>query len=803
MQALRVFTKTPGFAAAAVLTLAVGIGANTAIFTVTNAVLLRPLAYAQPDGLVVLSAEHKLAPAGLGPMSWPRFTFLLEQSRSFSSLAAFAAETFNLTGRGDPEQVRAARVSHNFFPVLGVPPAWGRVFRPDEDRPGGEPVVMLGHEFCSRQFGGAAAAIGQHLTLDAKDYTVIGVLPVGFRFDFLGSHVDIWAPRLMDFNLTTPQQVQAGVGFLNAVARLRPGTAIAGAQSEMDALAAQYRSQNPKMPDADPALVLRVSNLRDRMVANVRPALLILFGAVTLVLLIACANVASLLLSRALGRKREIAVRAAMGATRGGIVRQLLAESLMLALLGGAAGTLLSSWGTRFAATMAAGSLPRAEEIRTDVRVLAFALVVSLGAGVLFGLVPALQLSRADLSSVLRSEGRGATSGRRQNRLRNLLVVSQVALSVVLLIGAGLLIRNLAQMRSGSQGFDQRHLLTLNLALPPARYSGGVPITAFFDGVLRELRALPGVVSATAASALPANPKRISPALAEGQPAVPLAERPLFNIQMIAPEYAATMRIPLLRGREFTARDDARAPLVAMVNEAVVRRYWPNADPIGKHILLGRIPQPVEVVGVLGDVRNVDLAQDAAPEICVPLAQRPWSNMNLIVRTAGDPHAMTAAVRARVLAIDRDQPITSVQSMDELLESAAAQPRFTTSLLGALSATALLLAIMGIYGVIAYSVAERTGEMGIRMALGAERRDILRMVVLQGLTLAGCGVSIGVVAALALTRWMAGLLYHVSATDPLTFVACAVLFTTVACCASYLPARRATRVDPMVALRHE
>jgi predicted permease len=424
-------------------------------------------------------------------------------------------------------------------------------------------------------------------------------------------------------------------------------------------------------------------------------------------------------------------------------------------------------------------------------------------AGFVFGLMPALQVSRPDLNMVLRSEGRGATSGGRHDALRNLLVVSQVALSTVLLIACGLLVRNFVQLSAASPGFDPHRLLTLAITLPPARYPDAARRLAFFNELLRQVRALPGVRAAAGTTALPVNAVRFSMALPEGQPMVPLAERPMFNIQQVTPGYAAAMRIPLRYGREFTDGDDAKAPRVVMVNEAAARRYWPRENPVGKHVLLGRQPGPSEIVGVLGDVENLAVGTDPQAEIFVPFAQIPWATQNLVVRTAGDPRSLTAAVRARVLALDRDQPVTGVESMDEVLEADAAQPRFTTCLLGGLAATAFLLSMVGIYGVIAYSVAERTQEMGIRIALGADGRDILRLVLGHGLLLAGTGIAIGLAAAFALTRLMTVLLYRVSVTDPLTFIAGPTLFAAVALGASYLPARRAMRVDPAIALRAE
>jgi putative ABC transport system permease protein len=802
--ALRIFQRAPGFAAAAVLTLAIGIGANTSIFSVANALLLRPLPYRQSDRLVLIDARRKgSANVSQGPLSVPRFEQVEQRNRSFGAVAAFTPEVFNLTGRGDPEQIPSARVSWRFFEVLGISPAKGRGFRPEEDKPGGDLVVLISDGLWQRRFARDPKVIGRTMTLDSKDYTIVGVLPPDFRFAFFGPTTEILAPRVFDLNSLNPGMVQAGVGFLNLVARLKPGMNVSTAQADLNRLSAEYRAENPKMPDSDPGLVVHAGNLQDEMVSGVRTAVLVLFAAVSLVLLIACANVASLLLSRALGRKREIAVRMAVGATRGGLIRQLLTESLILALMGGALGAWWSSWGTQALASLAQGTLPRAAEIRVDGGVLLFTLAISVFAGLLFGLMPALQVSRPDLNMVLRSEGRGSTSGRRHNALRNLLVVSQVGLSTVLLIGAGLLLRNFVQLSAGSPGFDSHHLLTLGITLPPARYPDSARRVTFFHELLQQVRSLPGVRGAAGTTALPVNASRFSMALPDGQPMVPLAERPIFNLQQVTPGYAAAMRIPIRFGREFTDRDDAKAPRVVIVNEALARRYWPKENPVGKHILVGRMPGPSEVVGVLGDVPNLAVGTDPQPEIYLPFAQIPSATQNLIVRTAGDPCSVAAAVRARVLALDRDQPVTAVQSMDELLQAGAAQPRFTTYLLGGLSVTAFLLSMVGIYGVIAYSVAERTQEMGIRIALGADNRDILRLVLGHGLLLAAAGIAIGLAAAFALTRLMSSLLYHVSVTDPITFIAGPAVFAAVALLASYLPARRAMRVDPAIALRAE
>ena len=801
--ALRMLAKNPGFTAVAVGTLALGIGANTAIFTVANTLLLRPLPYAQPDRLVLIAAAQINQRSRPGVFSFPRFTMMREHARSFSGIAAFTNEIFNLTGRGDPEQIPSARVSWNFLDVLGVRPALGRSFLPDEDQPGGKPVVLISSRLWRNRFGGAVDVVGKSVSLDSRDYTVIGVLPDGFVFSFLGSNVDIWAPKVFELNLATPDQIRAGAGFLSAVARLRDGVSRDQAQAEMDVLTLQYRQENPNRPDADPQQTVDVGDLQSQLVANIRPALLILLGAVGFVLLIACANVASLLLSKALSRKKEIAVRTALGASRGTLIRQLLTESLALAVFSGVIGILLSMWGTHVLSTLSQRSLPRIREIGVDGFVLAFTAGLSLLTGILFGLMPALHISKADLNSALRDEGRGSTGSRRRNVARNLLVVSQVALSMILLVGSGLLIRSFIQLQTSSPGFDPKNVLTLGIALPPARYSTPQQMIAFYDQAIQQLRTLPGVEAVAISSALPVNPSRFSPVLIEGQPAVPIGQRPVVNIQTISPDYTKVMRVPLLRGRTFTDHDDPKAAAVAIVNQALVRQFWPAENPIGKRIWLGRRNISCEVVGVLGDVKNQNLTTEPRPEILLPFPQLPWAALNVSLRTTADPHSLISAVRHQLSEIDKDQPVTNVQTMEELFDSARSQPRLTMFLLGIFSATALLLAIVGIYGVISYSVVQRTQELGIRMALGAARGDILKLVIGHGLVLTGAGILIGLVASFALTRVMSTLLYQVSTTDPLTFALSSALFTLVALTASYLPARRATRIDPTSALRSE
>jgi len=800
--ALRMLAKSPGFTAVAVLTLALGIGANTAIFTVAYAQLLRALPFADPSRLVFVGVADANKRSELTLMSYQRFTAIQEQGRSFSGIAVVTNENFNFSGHGDAEQIPSARTTWNFFDVLGVRPLLGRTFTASEDQPGGKPVALISYSFWMTHFDGARDIAGKNITLDSRDYTVIGVLPRDFSFSYLGARIDIWAPRVYDFNLITVDQVQRGAGFLSAVARLRPGVSRSQAQAEMDVLNRQYLQANPGRPDSDPRMVVDLTDLQRLLVADIRPALLLLLGAVALVLLIACANVASLLLSRALSRKKEIAVRAALGAGRGVLLRQLLIESLLLAGFGGIVGIILSEWGTHVLSTLAASTLPSLADLHMDARALAFTLAISLGSGLFFGLVPAVQLSKPDLNTVLRDEGRGSTGGRRRNIARNILVVSQVALSMVLLVGSSLMVRSFIRLQTATPGFDPKNVLSMRISLPPTKYATYPQMIAFYNEALKRVRALPGTESVAISSALPVHTTRRSPALLEGLPELPLGQRPILNIQTLSPGYTKVLRVPLLRGRTFTEHDDAAAPPVVMVNQALVRQYWPRENPIGKHINMG-FGKPSEVVGVLGDIRNGSLARDTIPEVFVPFPQMPWNSLNLTVRTTQDPHLSISAVRHEISAIDKDQPITNVKTLEEVLELASAQRRFTMLLLAIFSATALILAIVGIYGVIAYSVAQRTQEMGIRIALGAAKTDILKLVIGQGLLLTVSGIAIGLIASAALTRVLSSMLYQTSATDPIIFLSSAALFLVVASLASYVPARRATQIDPTDALRHE
>ncbi len=794
----RMLRKNLGFTLAAIFSLALGIGGNTAIFSITSALLLRPLPYQEPQQLVNVETHSSSRDPG---MTLLRYELIRDHNRSFSGVAVYTNDNFNLTGHGEPVQVPVARVSANFMSLLGVQPELGRTFSEDEGRPEGKPVVVITDALWHSRFGADPQVIGQTVTLDTVPHTIVGVLPAHVEFPFLGP-ADVWTPRYFEYTLMTAQRLRMGVGYLNLVARLKPGTSTTLANAELSVLNEQYRQQNPNFPDAEPGMMMTAAPLRDLVVGNVRTGVLVLSAAIGLVLLIACANVASLLLSRALARKKEIAVRTALGASRAVLVRQLLIESLLLSLMSGVLGLGLGFAGMRYFTATGAGNLPSGIPFTMDARVLMFCLGISVVTGLLFGIIPALQLSRANVNETLRDEGRGATGGHRRTRLNGLLVVGQVAISLLLLIGAGLLLRSFSRLLRVDPGFDAQNVLTMNVSLPTVKYAKPEMQTAFFDEMLRKVAALPGVRSAAISAALPLTTKRITPLLPEGQPDVPLPQRPFIDIEAISPQWFQTMRVPLLAGRQFTDADNAQAPKVAVVNQTFAHQFWPRENAVGKHIVVGRGPQPSEVIGVSADVKNRGLAQDPQPQLYLPFAQIPWGNMNLLVRTAVEPHTMISSVRAQISAVDPDQPVMNVTTVDELMDSLRAQPRFTMVLLGIFSGTALLLAVVGIYGVLAYSVAQRRQELGVRLALGAQKSDILRLIVGQGLTLVAVGIAVGLIAALALTHVMSSLLFKVGAYDLSTFALAPLTFMLIALLASYLPARRATQVDPTEALRN-
>lgn len=798
----RMLRKAPGFTLAAIITLALAIGANTAIFSVTNALLLRPFPYREPQQLVSVDARSPDTKFGTTLL---RYELVRDHNKVFEAVGVYTNDNFNLTGRGEPLQVAVARVSANFFSILGVQPQLGRNFSEEEGRPEGKPVVMISDALWRSRFGGDRNVVGQSVNLDTTPHTVIGVLPRDVQFPFVGQ-ADIWTPRYFEYTLMTPQRLRMGVGYLDMIARLRPGTSMHQADAELAVLNREYREQNPTAPDADRVVTMAATPLRDLVVANIRVGILALTMFVGVVLLIGCANVASLLLSRALARRREAAVRTALGASRVALVRQFLTESVLLSLLSGALGLGLAFAATRYLVTAAVNDLPRGIPISIDADVLLFTTGISVLTGLLFGILPALQLSRTNVNETLRDEGRGSSSSRRRVQLKGLLVVGQVALSLLLLIGAGLLVRSFVGLLHVDPGFDAHSLLTMNVSLPTVKYAKPEQQIAFFDELLRRVSAAPGVRDAAVSAALPLSWKRITPVLPEGHPDVPLPQRPFVDIEAISPLWFRTMRVPLLTGRWFSDADNGQAPKVVIVNDTFARRYWPNQSAIGKHIIVGRGPSASEVVGVAADIKNKGLAEDTQAQLYLPFAQLPWGNMNLLVRTNVEPRSILSTVRGEVAAVDPDQPVTNVQTADELMDASRAQPRLTMLLLAAFSVTALILAMVGLYGVLAYTVEQRRQELGIRLALGAERSDILRLVVKQGLALTAGGVVIGIVVAgalsLALRRLVSSVLYKVSTHDFLTFVVVPLAFLGVAFLASYLPGRRATKVDPTEALRH-
>jgi putative ABC transport system permease protein len=795
--AARTLAKAPAFTLAVVLTLALGIGANTAIFTVLNALLLRPFPYRSPAQLLSVSTKDEAKDFGC---TLVRYELVRDFNHSFESVAVWANDNLNLTGRGEPLQVPIARVSPSFFPMLGIQPQLGRIFTQEEGTPQGKAVVILSNEMWRTRFHADQNVIGQTVNLDSIASTIVGVLPADARFPFMPK-ADIFTPRYFELSLIPPQRLRMGVGYLNLVARMRPEITLQRVNTELAVLNQRYRDQNPTAPDAGSANQMIALHLHDEVVGSVRRKVLVLSGAVMLVLLIACANVASMLLARAIARRKEFAMRAALGASRSVILRQVLTESLLIAFLAGTLGAAIGWAATRIFAVAGSSQLPSGIPIGVDLNVLLFTASISALAGVLFGIVPAFQLSQVDLNSTLRDAGQGVSSSYPRSRLKNLLVVGQVALSLLLLIGAGLLLRSFEQLLRVDPGFDVHSVLAMNISLSTTKYAKPDQQIAFFDDVVRRVSALPGVSSAAISAALPLSWKRITPVLPEGQPDVPLAQRPFVDIEAISPEWFKTMRVPLRGGRTFSPADDASAPPVVIVNETFARQFWPGASALDKKVIIGRRLQPATVVGVAVDVKNKGIEQETQPQLYLPFPQLPWSDMNLLVRTAVPPLQAASAVRNQIASVDGDQPVTDVKTVEELIDDSRAQPRFTMLLVSCFSGVALVLAIIGVYGVLSYMVAQRRREFGIRMALGADRAAVLRLVLRQGMILTVAGLAAGLAAALLLTRLMATMLYKVGTHDIATFALAPILFLCITSAASYLPARQATRVDPIEALK--
>lgn len=819
---VRMLFKNRSVTAVAVITLALGIGANTAIFSVVDAVLLRSLPYPEAEKLVLLWA----GPQGeLAPSSLPDYREWRDQNRVFEGLGGFYYGDFNLSGEGkDPERVQGAYITTNFFSVLGVTPAMGRSFFPEEDQFGRHRVVLLSYSLWQRRYGGDPNIVGRTIDIGGEAHTVAGVMPSDMPFLDNSPRVELWRPISFPAGDNMDSRNNH---FVILIGRLKRGTTIEQARAEVSAVAANIKARFPGNDGLDGW----VAQLGEQLIGDVRVGLLVLLGAVGFVLLVACVNVANLLLARAASREKELAIRASLGATRGRLIRQLVFESVPLGLIGGGAGLLLATWGVALIDSSLPATLPRPNEIGIHGHVLLFTLGVSLLTIMVFGLLPAFQATRSDVRESLGEGGRGMTSGRRRSRLRSALVAAELALAMVLLIGAGLMARSFLNLRKVDAGFKPRNVLTMRIPLPESKY----PIPAnpnspppkalgFFEQLLERVRAVPGVESAGLTTMLPLGAgsgwgKFLS---IEGRPIPPSMDQvPSARFVLVSDDYLRAIGIPVLKGRGFTEHDTAQSPQVAIINETIARRFFPDEDPLGKTIWMGP-PEtllPAEdqtpenrsvrrtIVGVVADVKGPSLDKAAQGEVMAPYLQynrEGWMNvLMLAVRTTAAPQASIASVREVVRDLDHDQPITSVATMEERMSRALSEPRFSAVLLGLFALMGLMLAAVGIFGVMSYVVTQRTHEIGIRMALGASRRDVLTLVVGQGIRLTILGLAIGLAASLALTRLMSTLLFGVSATDPMTFALISAVLAAVALFSCYLPARRATNVDPMIALRYE
>ena len=800
---LRQLRRNPGFTAVAVLTLALGIGANTAIFSIVDAVLLRPLAYPHPDQLVLLFNVPLEQPDALGAVSWRDFTEIREQNRVFSRMGGNAFHDLTLTGAGEPSIVNTADVTPEIFPLLDAKPLAGRTLLPEDGRQGAAPVAVLSENLWRSRFGSNPALIGQSINLDMRSFTVVGILPASFRYPDGAAHQDVWIPIAQD-PVFGPLTRKPGIPVMSGIGRLKRGVSIAQAQADMNTLSARLAKE---FPAQDSGRRLRIESFPQFVVGNVKTALLILLGAVGLVLLIACANIANLLLSRGTSRSREIAMRMALGAERSRVVRQLLTESALLGLLGGAAGVAIAAVSVWSFRPFLPADLTRISSIHVGGPVFLFALLVSLAAALVFGLAPSLFATRSNLQTSMQEGGERA--GQRGGRfLRSFLASAEISLAVVLLVGGGLLIRSFARVTSVDPGFDPQNVIEAEVSLPQFEYSTPQQWTDFSNQLLERLRSQPGMRDSAIAAPLPMDRQGEASFTFTivGNPPLQPGKPNTADYATVSPEYFHVMRIPLLRGRFFSEQDSPSNPKVAIISSALARRYFPNQDPLGREMKFGFPPNvnvSREIVGIVGDVRDVSLSQKPGPMMYVPFAQAPLWGGEVVARSSMDASSVAAGIRQAVHSIDKNLPVTDVNSFPQVLNTSVAQERFRTLLMASFSIIALLLAAVGIFGVISFSASQRTREIGIRMALGAERRDVLAMVVGQGLRLALIGVAVGIVGAFALTRFLSTLLYGITPTDPVTFTAVSLILVAVALLACYIPARRAAKVDPMVALRYE
>ncbi|HMZ17251.1 MAG TPA: ABC transporter permease [Blastocatellia bacterium] len=807
---VRMLLKKPGFTLIAIVTLALGIGANTAIFSVVNAVLLRPLPYAEPERLVSLWETSRKNPAANSSVSYPNFYDWRAQSQSFERMASYYTGSATLTGAATPVNLRLAVVSAELFPLLGAKTQLGRVFLPEENKAGNSAgrVVILSHRLWHRQFSADPAVVGRSITLSGKPFNVVGVMPAGFQYPIEAQPTELWITSAIDGEKADPKDQsndeQRGAHYLQVIGRLKPGVKLEQAQAELSVIAANLEKQ---YPDTNTRAGARVIPYHADLVADYRGALWIILGAVGCVLLIACANVANLLLARATARYKEIAVRSALGASRRRIIRQLLTESLTLSLTGGLLGLLLAWWGTEMLVKLIPEDLPRLSEINLDRWVFVFTLLVSAATGIIFGLAPALQASKVELTEAMKEGGRASGAGGR-SRMRNALVVAEIAIAIVVLVGAGLLLQSFRKLQQVDLGYDTRNVLTATVEIADTQYPKKEQVAEFFKTLLEKVKALPGVESASGITPLPLSGDTFSITFEVEGRNIPKGEQPSAHFRVIREDYFPTMKTPLLAGRDFTANDTTKSTPVIIVNEAFAQKHFPGENPLGKHlkpgISLGEEKKWYEIVGIVRNVKHrQSLGHDYEPEYFMPHSQMAFSSLNLVVRTKNDPRTLAGAIQREVSSLDKDVPIYHVKTLEQYLGAAVSQPKFNALLLSLFAGLALALTAIGLYGVMAYSVAQRTQEIGVRIALGAGTGDVLKMVLRHGLTLTAIGLAVGLSAAFALTRLLSAMLYGVTATDPLTFAVIALLLTGVALPACYFPARRATKVDPMIALRYE
>jgi putative ABC transport system permease protein len=817
--AWRGLVKTPAFTAIAIITLALAIGANTAVFSLINALLVRPLPYHQPATLVLLWEQFKSMGLERIPVSAPEYLDYEKAFQSCEQIAAFDYTTFNLAGGNVPERISGAVVSPALFPMLGIDPVAGRTFAREEQGEGHDDVIVISERLWNRRFNSDPNLIGKTLVLDGRSYTVIGVMPKSFEFPIplfnvqggrFAERVDIWKPIAF-----TPAELKARSSRSHGViARLRSGVTPTQAQAELDTMTANWVRLHPDNYGRGGGFGAKIYPLHEQVVGGMRAGLAILLGAVAFVLLIACANLATMLLARASARERELAIRVALGAGPWRLLRQMLTESVMLGIGGGAAGVMLSVWGLELLKRIGTRTIPRLTEVNLDPRVLAVTAIVAVGTGILFGLIPALASAKPELTEALKEGGRGSTTGTRRNRVRNTLVVAEIALALVLLVGAGLLMKSFVRLQNVDPGFNSHKVLTMEMALPNIKYPsgsspsylGGESTANFFQEVNHRVAQLPGVESSAATVILPLSGSNSDSSFAiEGRAMRPNEPGPDEEIRVVTPNYFRVLQTPLMAGRFFDESDTASSIPVTIVNQALARKYWANEDAVGKRITFDdptKTPKWITIVGIVGNIHHRGLELDPQPEYYMPHTQFPVRSMILAVRSTQDPRSLTSAIRREILSLDPDQPIANVRTLDAVVADSVAPRRLSVVLLGIFAGIALLLAAVGTYGVISYLVVQRTHEIGVRMALGAQRRDVLTLVVGHALKLVGIGTLLGLILALFSTRALSTLLYRVGAFDVTTFVLVTFVLAAIALLASYIPALRATRADPMIALSH-